>query len=109
MDDVTTRASGGWRQEKGTIRNGTVEFDMIYDPADTDFAAFLTAAVGNSTIACAILDGARTTTGTQGLWADFEVSMNKTENLEEAQKVTVTLSPAYSAVAPEWITVGGGT
>src|SRR5574340_251704 len=46
--DVTTRAGNGWRQTAATLKDGTVEFEMIWDPGDTDFTA-IQAAWSNGT------------------------------------------------------------
>lgn len=104
--DVTTRTNAGWRAIKPTLRNGTVEFEMVWDTSDAAFTAMKNAYFNDTTIACAFLDGLSTTSGSQGLWADFEVTnFSRGEALEDAVKVNVTLKPAYSSVAPAWVTV----
>lgn len=106
--DITTRGNSGWRAVVGTIREGTVKFGMVWDPADTAFSQLATSFTGTATVACAFLDNARTTTGSQGLWADFVVTgFAKSENLEEAQMVEVELKPTMvssTSVATAWIT-----
>lgn len=105
--DVTTRGGNGWRSTVQTLKEGTITFEMVWDTADTDFQAFQTAWANRTSIACAILDQDKATVGATGLWADFAVTgFEKTENLEDAQKVTVTMKPTYSAVPPEWVEVG---
>jgi hypothetical protein len=104
--DASTRGNNGWRARLATLKDGGMEWQMVYDPADTDVIAFMKAWVGNSTIALAALDGSNATVGTMGLWADFDVfRFEKGEELENVQMVTVGVKPAYSAVAPEWIIV----
>lgn len=108
--DVTTRAANGWRQTAAALKDASVEFEMVYDPADADFVALQTAFMASTasaqTIALAILDGTSTVTGTQGLWADFMITgMEKSEPLEGAMVVRFTAKPTYSAVAPAWISV----
>lgn len=104
--DVTTRSNGGWRASAATLKEGTVEFDMIYDTADASFTKIFAAWLAKSTIALAILDGANSVVDVEGLWADFNViSFSKSEPLEEGQSVSVTVKPTYSTVAPEWVRV----
>ena len=104
--DVTTRANNGWRATEPTLKEASIEFEMVYDPGDTGFTKFLGAWLNRTVLAVAILDGAKDTVGTMGLWADFKVtSFTKSEPLEEGQTVSVTIKPAYSTVAPEWVKV----
>ncbi|MCA9251278.1 MAG: hypothetical protein KDA54_09090 [Phycisphaerales bacterium] len=104
--DVTTRANNGWRATEPTLKEGSVEFEMAYDPADTGFAKILGGWLNRIVIPMAILDGDESEVGTMGLWADFKViSFSKGEPLEEGQMVSVTVKPAYSTVAPEWVKV----
>lgn len=107
--DVTTRSSGGWRLNKGTLKESEISFDMIYDDSGTDpsFEAIFNAWFNNSSIALAFLSRAKDDPlGATGLWGDFDViSFEKTEPLEDAQKVSVTVKLTRSAVAPEWVRV----
>lgn len=105
--DVTTRGGSGWRQTASTLKDGTVEFEMIHDPGDTDFTAIKNAWLNGTNIAMAVLDGASDTAGVQGLWADFQITnFSQSQPLEEAMTYSVTAKPARSDVAPAWITVG---
>lgn len=106
LADVSTRGSGGWTQQVGTMKNGEVTFQMMYDRADTHFMAFWSAFMADTTVACAVLDGDKATAGVAGMWADFIVSQfGKTENLTEGQMVDVTLVPTPSTVAPQIVMV----
>jgi hypothetical protein len=103
--DVTVRGGNGWRQVVAALKEGNVEFEMVYDTADADFTAFIASFTGNTTIALAILDGVAATVGTQGLWADFMIiGFEKAEPLEGAMTVKFTAKPTYSSVAPAWVT-----
>ena len=103
--DVTTRGNGGWRATLGTLKDGSVEFEMVWDTTDAAFTAVQAAWAAGSTLAFAVLDGLVTTVGSQGLWADFSVlNFTREEPLEEAIKAKVTIKPAYSSVAAAWIT-----
>tara|TARA_R100000008_G_scaffold62445_1_gene39707 strand:+ start:2362 stop:2763 length:402 start_codon:yes stop_codon:yes gene_type:complete len=104
--DVTTRGGNGWRQSVKTLKDGNVSWQMVYDTADADFTAIKDAFLNNDDIKLEILDGDRTTTGTQGLQADFSITgFNINESLEEAMTVDVTAVTAYSSTAPSWETI----
>ncbi len=106
--DVTTRANNGWEATEPTLKKGSIEFEMIYDPADQGFTKVLAAWLSRTPIAMAALDGSKDVAGTMGMWADFKViSFTKSEALQEGQAVSVTVKPAYSSVAPEWVRVSG--
>ena len=36
--DVTTRATEGWKASVATLKEGSLEFGMLYDTADADFS-----------------------------------------------------------------------
>ena len=98
--DVTTRGNSGWRATVGTLKTGSVEFEMIWDSDDAGFAAIKDAYFNNTPIALAILDGA----GGEGLDADFSITnFSRKEALEEAITVSVTAKPTYSTRAPAWV------
>jgi len=105
--DVTVRASNGWRAIVGTLKEATVEFEMVYDPADTEMDELRTAFLGtNVLLDMAVMDGDISVAGTQGLRADFSIlSFGRTEELEEALKVPVTMKPGYSLNAPTWMVI----
>ncbi len=98
--DVTTRANQGWRATAPTLRECSVEFEMIWDPSDAGFAAVKNAYLTNGLIALKVLDKE----GGQGPDGDFSItSFTRSEELEEAITVSVT---AKLAVFRNW--VGGG-
>jgi len=98
--DVTTRANQGWRATAPTLRECSVEFEMIWDPSDAGFAAVKNAYLTNGLIALKVLDKE----GGQGPDGHFSItSFTRSEELEEAITVSVT---AKLAVFRNW--VGGG-
>lgn len=98
--DVTTRANAGWRATVGTLKTGSVEFEMIWDSDDAGFTAIKDAYFNNEPIALAILDEA----GGEGLDADFSITnFSRKEALEQAITVSVTAKPTYSTRAPAWV------
>jgi len=107
-DDVTVRGSGGWRQMAAAIKDGSTEFEMVYDPTDPAFIAFNDAFFDDSknVIGVAVMDGDITVSGKQGLKADMQVSnFTVTQPLEEAGKVQVTIQPTFSGTQPIWYIV----
>jgi hypothetical protein len=104
--DVTTRANNGWKATIATLKEGSLEFEAIWDTTDAGFGALKDAYFNNTPIALAILDGSKDVVGSQGLWADFSVTnLTREEPLEDAIKAKVTLKPTYSAIPPAWVTV----
>lgn len=107
-DDVSVRGGNGFRQVVGTLRDGSVEFQMVYDTADATFTAFHNAFFidANRVIGLFVADGVLATIGTQGLKGDFMVTgFSVTQNLEEASKVDVTCQLTFSSFVPVWFTV----
>lgn len=101
--DVTTRATKGWKAAVATLKEGSLEFGMLYDTADADFQAFQSAYFSNTPMALFVSDGAGT-----GLDADFSITgFNITQNLEEAMTVSVKAKPTASTRAPQWVSGSG--
>ena len=102
--DVTTRANNGYRATATTLKDASVEFEMVWDPDDAGFTALRQAFFNNASIGILILDGAVTAAGSQGLVADMEVvNFSRNEPLQETVTVSVTLNPAYSDEPPRWV------
>jgi len=105
--DVTTRANSGWKATVGTLKDGSIEFEMVWDTQDAGFTAIKNAFFNNTAIGLAVMDGDIETAGSQGLQADFAITeFSRNEPLEEAVTVNVTAKPTYSSTAPQWVTVG---
>jgi predicted secreted protein len=104
--DVTTRASGGWKEFVDGMKDATVEFGMLWDTGDADFDAFQGAFINNTSVEILVLDGLVATTGSEGLRATMMVkSFTRNENLGEALMVDVSLRPVKNAnSAPVWYT-----
>jgi predicted secreted protein len=104
--DASRRGSAGWRETLRGLKDGSVEFEMVYDGTDAEFQALRDAFLNGTTVEVAVLDGDVTTTGTQGLRATMSViNFSRNEPLEEALTVSVTVKPAPAANPPEWMTV----
>ena len=101
--DVTTRATEGWKAAVATLKEGSLEFGMLYDTADADFQAFQSAYFSNTPMALFVSDGAGT-----GLDADFSITgFNITQHLEQAMTVSVQAKPTASTRAPPWVSGSG--
>lgn len=108
--DVTTRANNGWRATVGTLKDATVDFQMVWDSDDTNFTALRSAFLGNTAIEMAVMDGDIDDGDSEGFRASMDVmSFTRNEALEEAITADVSLKPTYSANAPEWIGDGEGS
>lgn len=106
--DVTTRANNGWKASATTLKEGSVEFEMIWNTGDAGFTAVQTAWMNNTLIGLAVMDGGVAVVGSQGLWADCNIiNFTRDEPLEEALTVKVTAKPGFSVNAPIWKTVSG--
>ena len=104
--DVTVRANAGWRAKVGTLKEGTVEFEMIWDTADAAFQAMKNAFFSDAALEMAVMDGPIAQSGSQGLRAAFSIiKFDRKEPLEEAITVSVSMSPTYADFAPEWMVV----
>jgi hypothetical protein len=102
--DVTTRGNDGWRATVGTLKDASIEFEMVWDTEDENFSAFLSAFMSGTTVELLVMDGDRGTEGNQGLRATCRIiSFTRSEPLEEAITVSVTAKPTYSAVPPTWV------
>ncbi len=96
--DITTRAAEGWRITAATLKDASLEFEMVWDPEEGGFAAIKNAYFSNGAVALFASDG-----DGNGLDADFVVtSFSRSEPLEEALTVSVTCKPTLVDRAPAW-------
>ncbi len=104
--DVTTRGNGGWRATIAALKDGSIEFEMVWDTQDAGFTAVQSAFFGNTDVEFAVMDGSMEQTGSQGLRATMSITnFSRNEPLEEAITVSVTAKPTYALHPPEWIAV----
>ncbi len=104
--DVTTRGNAGWRANIATLKDASLEFEMVWDTADDDFTAIRQAFLSNGSVEFAVLDGDVETTGSQGLRATMAITnFSRSEPLEEAIQVSVTAKPTYADNPPEWMSI----
>jgi hypothetical protein len=104
--DVSTRGGGGWRATAAGLKEVTIEWEMVWDPADEDMQAIRDAWLNNASIELAAVDGGITTQGTQGIRAICAITkFTRNESLDEAMTVSVTAKPTYAQPAVQWMTV----
>lgn len=104
--DVSTRANRGWRAKVGTLKEGSLEFEMVWDGEDEGFQAIQNGWFSDEPVELAVLDGPITESGSQGLRATMSVlNFSRKEPLEEAMTVSVSLAPTYAEHPPEWMKV----
>ena len=105
--DVTTRANAGWKATAATLKDASIEFDMLWKPGDDLFDAIQEAWVASDEIAAAAMSGpieGEGSAGQQGLASNFCVTgFTRNEPLAEAVTVKVTLKPSSFT---EWYKVG---
>lgn len=105
--DATTRGSSGWRQTVATLKDASVEFEMVWDPSDQGFQAIKDSFFNDTAIDIAVMDGpippgaGETSQGLRAEWTVTKFSRN--EPLEEVLTVSVTIKPTYGSV-PTWMT-----
>ncbi len=102
--DVTTRGNNGWRATVGTLKDASIEFQMVWDTNDSGFAAIRQSFFSNTPLTFRIMSGPSSDSSSEGLLATCAVlSFTRNEALEEAITVDVTIKPTYAAEAPAWI------
>lgn len=102
--DVSDRGSV-WRKRRKGLRDLTFEFQLNYDPADSNVtgieAAYTATVLANSTVDMAAADGAIATNGTKYWRAEMEIfTFTRSEPLEEAVVYDVTAMPTDSTNIP---------
>ena len=107
--DVTTRAAKGWRLKIGTLKEASIEFEMLWDVSDPSFSAVKNAFFINALIGILALDGPITVVGNEGLMTDASVlSLTRDEKLEDAITAKVKLVPTCSVQPPQWVRTAAG-
>lgn len=110
LTDTTDRRAKGWRVQRGTLKEGSIELQLNYDDQDNDFQAFESAFFADTQLVLFFSDGDATEPGTyKGLLAACNVTtFNVNRQNEEAVSVDVTLTldlEASTAEAPRWHSV----
>jgi len=100
--DITTRSNSGWRATLATLKEGSLEFELVWEPSNAGFNAVKNAFLTGASIGLAALDSGGA--AGEGLVADFSITnFSRAEPLEEALTVSVT---AKVSVFSQWTTTG---
>jgi hypothetical protein len=103
--DVSVRGNNGWRATQGTLKDITIEFELVVSGADTIFTAIKNAFFNNTNVDMLALDGNVVTTGSQGPRAEYQViNFSRNEPLEDALTYSVSLKAGLGTAAPYWWT-----
>jgi hypothetical protein len=104
--DVSSRSSGGWRETLQTLKDASIEFDLVWDTAAEGFTELRDSLLNGVDIEMLVLDGLSTATGKEGLRATFRVfNFSRNEPLEDAVTASVSMKVAPSSNNPAWYTV----
>ena len=98
--DVTTRGNNGWRAYVGTLKDASLEFDLLYNDANgSEYKQLLNSYLNGTALAFFVGESAN-----DGLDADWTITgFNKSQELEEASTVSVTARIAKTNRNPAWI------
>lgn len=119
--DLTNRRSSGWRQMVSTLKEGSADFTVLWQPDDLVFEDLLNAYLAQCPRAFLILDGPNTGMSASdtddenrcdesgkvtGLYGDFTVSsFSRSEALEEGVTADATIELGVGLIYPEWISL----
>ena len=81
--DVSVRRGAGWAASAGKLKSCSLDFKMLFQPADVGFVAVETAYTGNGQIALAPCTDAYDTSDAEYIWGDFIITnLSREETLD---------------------------
>jgi len=93
--DASARVSG-WTLTVGTMKNATIEFEIIEDTTDANWTALKNSFINGTEIDVAVLNGPSATVGSNGIRAYMEVmTFNRNEQLNGIITRNVTLKACW--------------
>jgi hypothetical protein len=96
LADASIRGSS-FRLQVATMKSFSIDFQMVYNPADTDLIAFEEAYIEDTDIELLVLDGVIGTAGSKGLRFQGQVSkFTVNEALADVGLVDVSIVPGYT-------------
>ena len=105
--DTSSRASS-WKTRKGTLKDASIDFQLVQADGDAAFAALLDSYLDGSPIELLVLNGATGDTAAQGLRATVEVfQFQESQPLENALVYDVSCKPTPATNPPSWYEVPG--
>lgn len=99
--DASSRAGAGWKETVGTLKDLSLEFEMLQDSADTNLAYLRTSFMTPGTaLGVKVLDKS---TG-EGPKFDGEVfEFTRNEPIGGVATVSIKIRPTPSSTAPSWV------
>jgi hypothetical protein len=100
LADASVRGST-FRQQVGTLKDLSLDFQMVYDPADADVIAYEAAFYSDANVETLILDGPIETVGSKGI--RFQAQITKftvNEALEDVGLIDVSIVVGYDSLDP---------
>ena len=108
--DVTTRGAQGWKEVLPTLKEVSIDTEIVWDTTHLIFGKLLDAFLNDTNLEFLFLDGDVKTTGSQGLRAVCGIfKFSRDEQLDGALIANVSLKPTYGAVKPSWHVVASGS
>jgi hypothetical protein len=96
LADASVRGSS-FRLQVATMKSFSIDFQMVYDGADTDVQAFEAAYINDTDIEMLVLDGPIGTAGSKGLRFQGQVSkFTVNEALGDVGLIDVSIAPGYT-------------
>lgn len=123
LADLSSRASGGWAQQVSTLKNASIDFQILWRPDDAVFTEMLARYLDGCPVCMCIMDGEVFWSGTttvanasscvgitpyvvSGLYADFTVNtFSRGEPLQEGVTADINIVPTVGAIRPQWFSI----
>jgi hypothetical protein len=100
LADASIRGSS-FKQQVGTMKDLSLDTQMVYDQADAAYTAFEDSFFNATTLDLLVLDGSIATVNNKGLRFEAQVTtFSVNEGLEDVGLTDVTVVPAYSTTNP---------
>lgn len=104
--DVSSRLGGGFKQHEPGLGDIMLNLIMLYNPADLDMVALITAAWTRAETQLLILDAAYDNAGSQGIKAFFKIfKSGRKEGVDGIMEQAFDLKLCYSAYPPSYVTM----
>ena len=93
--EITSRASTGFKQRVGTLKDATITTSILWQPGDANFETLRDAYLNDTEVYVAALDQTIATAGAQGIAGNFNVvDFSRGEPLGDVMTASVELSPS---------------
>jgi hypothetical protein len=104
----TSRRGTTWKTRRGTLKDASIDFQIVQEDGDAAFAALLDSYLNGTPIELLALNGDVAEAGSEGLRCTCEVfSFQDGQALESAVVYDVSAKPTPSEHDPEWYEAAG--